>query len=183
LAVAILLVAFGSAYLLFLAPVLDFYSEREALLERDRQSLPHYRAAAEGLPGLRAQAEELRKAESANPITLDGASDPIASANLQGRIPDLAKSAGATIDSMEALAPENQESYRRIGLRIAVSGEYGAVVHLLAAIEKETPPLVLRNLQIRGTTRRTGPSSSGQLDANFEVYGVRSIDAPANPKP
>jgi len=176
--VAILLVVLGSLYLLVVAPMLDHYSEREMVLEDRRMLAPRLRAAAEGLPALRARVAELRTAANSSQITLDGASDAIVSANLQSRIGELAASAGATIASTEALAAENQGAYRRIGLRIAVSGAYGAVVNLLAAIEKGTPPLVLGNLQIHGTVQPSGPPSGARLDAGFEVYGFRRTDVP-----
>lgn len=200
LAVAILLVGLGSVYLLIVTPILDLYSQREALLEDRRMLAPRLTAAAKELPALRTQVAQLRTAASATQITLDGASDAIASANLESRIEGLASSAGATIGSTEALAAENRSGYRQIGLRIAVNGAYAAIVKLLAGIEKGTPPLVLSNLQIHGTAQPGGPVSSGQpggpapsgqpsgpaasarLDANFEVYGFRSTDASATAK-
>lgn len=197
---AILLVALGSVYLLIVAPILDLYSERAALLEDRRMLAPRLSAAASELPALRARVAELRTAASTSRITLDGVSDAIASANLQSRIDGLATSAGATVGSMEALPAENQSGYRRIGLRVAVSGAYEAIVKVLAAIEQGTPPLVLSNLQIHGTAQSSGPAqptgpaqpsgpvppsspvSSARLDANFDVYGFRSTAAPATVK-
>jgi general secretion pathway protein M len=176
-------------YLLVAAPTLDLYHQRDARLEDERMLAPRLSTAAAELPTLRTRVTQLRTAASASQITLDGASDAIASANLQSRIDGLAASAGATIGSTEALPAENQGGYRRIGLRIAVNGAYDAVVKLLAAIEKGTPPLVLSNLQIHGTAQPSGPSQpsgtgqpgspppSARLDAGFEVYGFRSTDA------
>jgi len=180
--VAILLVLLGSAYLLIVAPVLDLYSQREALLDDRRMLAPRLSAAAEGLPALRAQVAQLRTAASASRITLDGASDAIASASLQSRMEELAKSTGATIGSTEALAAENRSGYRQIGLHIKASGAYDAVVKLLEAIEKGSPPLVLSNLTIRSMTRPLGPAAAARLDAEFEVYGFRSTEASANAK-
>lgn len=106
----------------------------------------------------------------------------------------MATSAGATIGSMEALPAENQGGYRRIGLRVAVSGAYEAIVKVLAAIEQGTPPLVLSNLQIHGTAQPSGPvppvgpaspsgpAANARLDANFDVSGFRSTAAPATVK-
>ena len=68
--------------------------------------------------------------------------------------------------------------YRRIGLRLAVSGEYAAIVKLLGAIDGAAPPLVLSNLQIHSMVRPTGDPSNIRLDAGFEVYGFRNIAAP-----
>jgi len=67
------------------------------------------------------------------------------------RVEELAAAAGTTIGSTEGLAAENRGSYRRLGLRIAISGEYEALIKLLGSIETAVPPLVLSNLQIHGT--------------------------------
>jgi len=193
LALAILLLALGTAYLLIVAPVLDFYGQRQAVLA-DRQILaPRLSAAAAELPVLRARLAELQSAVAKRQITLDGASDSIAAANLQTRVEELAAAAGTTIGSTEGLAAENRGSYRRLGLRIAISGEYEALIKLLGSIETAVPPLVLSNLQIHGTARPTGiragaaartdgnARSSGEppslrLDAGFEVYGFRNTE-------
>jgi general secretion pathway protein M len=177
LAWAIVLLALGGFYLLIVAPLLDLYSDREATLADRRMLAPRLSAAAAELPALRARVTELRAAASTSRIALDGASEAIASANLQSRIKELAESAGATVGSTEALAAENRGDYRRIGLRIAVGGEYDTLVKLLTTIETGTPPLVLNNLQIHGTAQPTGQPSSARLDATFEVYGFRSTDA------
>ena len=110
------------------------------------------------------------------------ASDPIASANLQSRIEELAASAGVTIGSAEGLAVENRGGYRRIGLRFVISGQYEPIVKLLSAIETTVPPLVLSNLQLRGSNlqlhgaARPAEASIARLDAGFEIYGFRSTD-------
>jgi general secretion pathway protein M len=135
-------------------------------------------AAAAELPGLRAQLATLQAAASARKIVLDGTSDAIASANLQRRIEELGTSTGVTISSTEAVAAENRGAYRRIGLRLAVSAGYAAIVKLLGAINAAAPPLVLSNLQIHGIVRPTGDQSNARLDAGLEVYGFRNSEAP-----
>jgi len=161
------------------APLLDVYAGREAMLA-DRQMLaPRLSAVAEGLPGLRTRLAELQAAASSRRITLEGRSDSIASANLQSRVEELAASAGVAIGSTEGLAPESRSGYPRIGLRVAVSGEYEAIIKLAGGIEAAAPPLVLGTLQIRGTLRPTsGSTTPARLDASFEVYGFRDAETP-----
>ena len=94
----------------------------------------------------------------------------------------MAGSAGVTIGSAEGLAAENRGGYRRIGLRFAISGQYEPIVKLLSAIETTVPPLVLSNLQLRGSNlqlhgaARPAEPSIARLDAGFEIYGFRSTD-------
>jgi general secretion pathway protein M len=143
----------GAGYALIVAPVLDFYSQREVALADKRMLAQRLNAAAVELPGLRAQLAGLQAAASTRKIVLDGTSDAIASANLQSRLEELASATGVTIGSTEAVAAENRGAYRRIGLRLAVSAEYAAIVKLLGAIDAAAPPLVLSNLQIHAIVR------------------------------
>jgi Tfp pilus assembly protein PilO len=180
LALAVLLIAVVAGFLLLVAPLLDFYNQGEAAMADKRMLLPRLRAVAQQLPDLRASLAELQKVASTRKITLEGNSDAIASANLQSRIEELAASAGVTIGRSEAVSAETRSPYRRIGLRVAVSGEYEGILKLLGAIETVAPPLVLANLQIHGMLRpinpTAGPQNSTRLDAVFEVYGFRSSE-------
>ena len=170
----------GSAYLLIAVPVQDLYVARQAVLE-DRGVLAlRLVIAANELPVLRARLTELRATANTTKVTLDGASDAIASANLQSHIEALATSFGVTLGSSEALAAEDRGSFRRIGLRIAVRGEYESLVRLFGAIDAAVPPLVLDNLHIRSALRPAGVPGNATLDAGLEVYGVRSNDTPVS---
>lgn len=187
LALILVLAALGAVHLLVVAPVLGLYAGREAGLEDRRMLLPRLQAAEEELPALRAQVAELRAAASTRRVTLDGASDAVASANLQSRIEGLAASAGAAIGSTESLPAETRSGYRRIGLRFVLNGTYETLVKLLAKLEAATPPLVIDNLQIHGVLRRPGvrtaPGLDAGLDAGLDVYGFRSNEKSVAAKP
>jgi general secretion pathway protein M len=186
LALSFLLIALGGAYLLVVAPVADLYAGRQAELEDRRVVLPRLLAAAGELASLRDRVAQLRAAASLSKVTLQGASDAIASADLESRIDALAASVGATIGSTEALPAEARGGYRRIGLRLALSGSYETLVELIARIEAARPPLVVDNLQIHGVLRRPGLPQTEQdaaLDAGLDVFGFRRDATPAVQKP
>ena len=103
----LLLLVLGSLYFLAVAPLVELYQQRAASLEDGRMLLPRLQAVAARLPALRARAAELRAAARTRKVTLDGASDAIASANLESRIEGFASSIGATIGSTESLPAEN----------------------------------------------------------------------------
>jgi hypothetical protein len=183
LALLLLLVTLGGIYLLAPAPLLDFYSERAAAVENKRILVPRLSAAAAELPGLRARVAELRASAGAHKVTLEGASDAIASANLQSSIAELADAAGVTIGSTESLPAELRGGYRRIELRYTLSGPYETLVKFLARLEAVTPPLVTDNLQIHGVLRRPGTAIVSTLDAGFDVYGFRNNENLVAAKP
>jgi general secretion pathway protein M len=188
LALAILFAALGTVYLVIATPALDLYNDREAALEHQRLLEPRLRAAADQLPALRARLAALQSSASTRKVTLEGNSDAIASANLQSLIDELANSAGITVASTEGLAPDDRGPYRRIGLRIALNGDYDNLLALLAALDKATPPLVIENLQIHARIQALAlvpsaaaprpPPAATRLDAGFEVYGFRRRQTP-----
>lgn len=180
---AILVAAIATVYVGIITPALDFYHEREAMLDRDRTLEPRLRAVAAELPQLQARAAELRRSADTQHITLDGASDALASAGLQSRLEGLAAAAGVAIASTEVVPAEPRAEYRRIGLRIAVSGSYDSIVKLLGAIETTSPPLILDSLQIHGRHRVSSAATAPQMDAAFVVYGFRSTETAAVSKP
>jgi hypothetical protein len=180
LAVAILAAALGLAYLLIAIPLQDLYLERQAALEDRGMLASRLAVAATELPALRARLTEQRAAASTSKVTLDGANDAIASADLQSRVEALATSLGVTLGSTEALTAVDRGAFRRIGLRFAVHSDYGSLVGLLGSIDTSVPPLILDNLHIRSVTRPGLMGGNLQLDAGFEVYGIRSNDPPGS---
>src|SRR5205814_9415821 len=115
-----------------------------------RMLAPGFSDAAERVPALGAAVTEAKAIAGTRKIGLDGASDAIAAANLQSHLEERAAAASVEIGSSEGRAPENRGAYRRIGLRLAVSGEYESVVKLLSAIETAAPPLIIANPQLHG---------------------------------
>jgi general secretion pathway protein M len=175
------LAVLAGGYLLIAVPLLDLYTEREVAIEARRMLLPRLNAAVGELPLLRARAAELRAASNIHKITLDGASDAIAAAALQSHVEELAAAAGASIGSSEGLPTETRGAYRRIGLRLVLSGPYETLMALFAKLDEATPPLVIDNVQIRGLQRRAGVPQPLALDAGFDVYGFRANEVMANP--
>jgi general secretion pathway protein M len=183
IALGLVFIALAGVYLLVVSPLLDFYADRAAVIENRRILLPRLSAAADELPGLRAQVEQLRAAAGTRKLTLEGTSDAIAAAALQSRIEELATSVGATIGSTESLPAEARSGYRRIGLRYVLSGPYETLVRFLAKLEAATPPLVIDNLHIHGVLRRPGTPAAAGLDAGLDVYGYRDGEKPVASKP
>jgi general secretion pathway protein M len=187
----LMLIALASVYLIVLVSLMNLYAARQSVLENRRMLVPRLGAAAEELPALRARASELRTAAGARKVTLEGASDAIASANLQSRIEELAASVGPTISSTEGLPAEVRGGYRRIGLRYVLVGTYETLLRLLAKLEAVTPPLVIDNLHIQGGLRvdrrpgrqATPGAATPALNAGLDVYGFRTKENPAVAKP
>ena len=184
LALGMALVALAAAYLLIAAPLLDLYADRAVQIETRRALLLKLDAVAAELPKLRARLAALRGAADTSKVTLEGASDAIASAGMQGNIEKLAAATGETIGSAEGLPAKEEGGYRRIGLRLVLNGPYESLVKLLGRLEIATPPLVIDNLQIHSMQRRPGPAtfaSAESVNASVEIFGFRAAQPSAQP--
>jgi Tfp pilus assembly protein PilO len=173
LALFLLLVALAAAYFAVAVPLLDIYAAREARAASQRSLLAKLDTIVAGVPALRSRVGELRADADSHKLMLEGASDAIAAAALQGRIDRLAAAAGLTVGSTESLPVQTQGDYSRVGVRLLVSGAYASLIKLLAMSETATPPFVIDNLQIHGLMRRVGALTVLGLDASLEVSGFR----------
>jgi general secretion pathway protein M len=183
LALSILGALIGLLYLAIVSPLIDLYRTGETTLRERRLLVPRLERVAAEVPTLRERLAELQATGTTRDVALDGASDALASANLQSRIEQLAAANGVTITSTEAIPAEDRGPYRRIGLRLTVSGKYEAVVKLLAAVEEAQPPIVVGNLQMHGLFRAIEVRTNHALDTRFEAYGLRvNGAAPAAPQ-
>lgn len=177
LAVGLLLLMVTGVYSLVAAPLHDLHAERAATAETRRAFLAKLQAVGAELPALRQRQAQLQATAGHNKLTLDGPSDAVASAGLQSHLTELAAAAGVTIGSTESLPTQRQNGYRRLGLRLLVSGPYDALIKLLARIELATPPLLVDSLQMHSLQRRRGATTVASLDASLEVFGFRPDEA------
>ncbi|WP_431267065.1 type II secretion system protein GspM [Dankookia sp. P2] len=174
LAVGLTLAVLGGAWAGIAAPLLDWYTLRAEQVQARRAVARRMAELAETLPALRDQARRVaapgRPAEGA---VLDGSSDALAAAALQGRLQEMAAQAGAPLSSAEALPGEAAGAWRRIGVRVAVNAPWPAVVRLLQAIGTATPRMLVDDLQLRAPPLllRTG---ARPVDASFTVLGFRA---------
>jgi Tfp pilus assembly protein PilO len=180
LALGLLLAVLATAWLTVAAPLRSFYTDREEQVVQRRALLRKLDSLAAELPTLKARVATLRGSIDKNRVTLDGASDAIASALLQGHIEQDAALAGVTLGSTEILPTQAQGEYRRIGLRLMISGSYEALTKFLSELETAAPPLVVSEMQIRGTQWRVGIKAKSGLDASLEIYGFRGNESVAS---
>ena len=131
-------------------------------------------AIAGTLPRARTEAE----GGGAPPALLEGASDPLAGAVLQGQVQEMASRAGASLASAELLPAEAAGRYRRIGLRVAVNGSWPAIVTLLRAVNEATPRMLVVELQVRDAPS-IAPGAERPVAAGLTVIAFRADRDPA----
>jgi general secretion pathway protein M len=159
-------------------PLIAWHARRAELLI-ERQNLARHMAHEAGrLADLK---QQIARANASGPpalALLEGETDAIAGATLQGVIQDMAQKSGAALTSAEMLPAEQIGDYRRIGVRVAVfAQQWPIMVRLLEAIEQSTPEMLVDDLQIRGLALRhkqDGPA----VDASFTVFAFRHAPTP-----
>lgn len=174
LALTLALAVLAVLYLMVAAPLIGLFAKRQGMIETDRMLLPRLQAAAAELPALRTGIARLRAGRQTRKLTLDGATDALASANLESRLDAFARSVGATIGSTEMLPTMPRGPYRRIGLRVILTGTYETLVKWLAKLETAQPPLIVDNLQLHGLLPQPGMRTAATIDAGIDVYGYRT---------
>jgi general secretion pathway protein M len=185
LALAILAVALGAIWACVMVPLRDWYDARADTLAERRTMLAHMEHLAEALPALRQRAEHAAHGPQAAAL-LDGDSDAIAGAGLQGMMQEMASAAGATLASAEVLPGEQRGNYRRIALRITLTADWTTVVSLLRAIASNPVPLLIDDLQMHAVAQ-VGPSvpvaATTQIDTSLVVMGFRASREPGAASP
>lgn len=176
LALGLTLAVLGALWAGVVTPLLEWHSLRAEQVQNHRALARRMAEIAETLPQLRDQARLASSSgRMADAVTLDGASDAIAGAALQGQLQEMAVRAGASLSSAEALPGEAAGGYRRIGVRIAVSAQWPVLVRLLRAVAEASPRMLVDDLQFHTgpLLLRTGPRP---IDASFTVFAFRAAE-------
>lgn len=179
LAVAIGLIGLAAIWQAVAQPLLDAYAAGEDELRQRRALAGRMSDLADTLPALkRAQAQQTTDVTPASAI-LEGASDALAAASLQGLVETMANGAGAHITSTEALPAEVVGAYRRISLRLTVDASWPVLVRLLQSIDRATPRMFVDEMQIHAQPA-ADKLKEPPLDISFNVLAFRSASATAS---
>jgi general secretion pathway protein M len=172
-ALAILALVVAAIYFAILSPVLAFYDSNAERLEQRRELVRRDKRAADDLPRLRS----LAKQRGANPrgadLLLAGASDAVAAAALQSNLKDMVEEVGAKITSAATLPPESEGAFRRVGVRVAFSGDLQLLTTVLLGIEASHPVLSVGNLELHVAGDSEGDDDPS-LAIALDVFGYRA---------
>jgi len=179
-ALALLAAGLFLLWLAAVAPLLGWHAQRNEVLERKQALLSRMEALAASLPEWRRAREDAATQGPAKPSLLEGASDAVAAAALQGLVQDLASRTGAAVRSMEILAAEARGPYRRIAVRVNAEGQWPVMLELLRTITEASPRMLVDGLQLRGPDARSR-TDEPPLAASFTVLGFRAASATDRP--
>lgn len=174
-AAALSILALGAiaSHFAILSPVLAFYDSNAQRLEQKRELVRRYENAAGALSELRGLANERQGRVRGQEALLTGSSDAVAAAALQSLLKDMVAAEGVRINSAGTLPPETQGDFRRVGIRIAFSGDLKSLTTVLKGIEGAHPVLAVGDLELNaagGTEEDKIPNLAVTLD----VFGYRA---------
>lgn len=172
LALALLLLAIAVPYLVIVRPYLETLREdRESLAEalslRDRYL--SVAAAGAAVDGWRQTLSE----EGDGAAYLQGASEALVSADLQNRVKTVVQGNGGVLNSTQILDAASEEGFRRVAVRVRMSGGSEALYKVLYALETERPFLFVDNIDInaRSMRAREGQAETIELMVSFDLFG------------
>ncbi|HEX3487418.1 MAG TPA: type II secretion system protein GspM [Micropepsaceae bacterium] len=173
-ALAILVLAIAVIYFAILSPVVALYDSNAERLEQRRELVRRDQKAVNDLPRLRALAKQNGNKPKGPALLLAGASDAVAAAALQSSLKDMVEENGTKITSATTLPPEPDGAFRRVGVRIAFSGDLELLTTVLLGIEAARPVLSAGNLDLHVA----GDSDSGEENPSIavalDVFGYRA---------
>ena len=173
LALALLLLAIAVPYLVIVRPYLETLREdRESLAEalslRDRYL--SVAAAGAAVDGWR---QTLSDEGDGGAAYLQGASEALVSADLQNRVKTVVQGNGGVLNSTQILDATSEEGFRRVAVRVRMSGGSEALYKVLYALETERPFLFVDNIDInaRSMRAREGQAETIELMVSFDLFG------------
>lgn len=169
---ALLAIVLLAAWVAVVAPLLAWHADRAELLSQRQALAQRMERVAATLPQLQRNAAGTPTAPGAGAL-LEGGSDAVAGAALQGQVEALAAASGIPLSSTELLPTEAVGAYRRMSLRLTLTGPWPALVRLLQALDQASPRMLVDDLQLQLAPSVT--AGAGQpLGATFTVIGFRA---------
>jgi hypothetical protein len=174
LAVTLCIAVACVVYIGVAAPLLAAYDDRATSLADTRATTARLQDGAANIPELRRALDELHASVDLDRLTLAGTSDALAAAKLQATLADIVSASGSKIASTEIMPAQPNHEFRRIAIRVSLSGDLTVLTKTLAGIDAARPPLFVDHLELRSTaTPGHGDAATPALTIAMEIHGFR----------
>lgn len=172
LALTLLAALIWLVYSALVQPVLDGYADARAAAARLAPALVH--AGRNGdLGALRAELARLKQNRPTTEGFLTGANEPLAAAELQGRLNASVAAARGELRSAQILPTRDEGAFRRVTIRGQLAVTTAQLQRILYDLEAGSPFLFLDNVDIR--MRQAAPHARNEeepvLEVRFDLYG------------
>jgi len=185
-AVLLLIAAVAVPYLFIAEPIIVGYGETDRAIAETRDQLSHFQRLAAMQPVLARQLEQTEAQQTSQGLYLSGGTDALAAAGLQDRVSAVVEGKGGTLRSLQPMPGIDEQGFRRITLRVQMTGTIEALFETLYALEVGTPVLFVENLDIQSRYIRqivNQPDAEQVPDAplltvGFDLSGYLPVEAP-----
>jgi hypothetical protein len=165
-------VLLGTFHFTVIAPLFSYYETNAQRLAERQELVQRYQNAAHELPRLRAAAAQGQGRLLDADLLLSGSTDAVAAAALQSVLKVLVELEGTKLTSAEMLPSETEDNVvRRVGVRIAFSGDLTMLTTVLEGVETTRPVLSIGNLDIHTAHDFDEEDEDHTLAIVMDVYG------------
>lgn len=165
-------------YVMVIVPVRDFRQAVADEIAEGHDQLQRSARLIAALESLRAEREGLKKRlTQARTRLLPGTSGTLGAAALQERANAIASEKGVTVQSTQVMREETIEPYRKVSVRLTLSGEIKPFAELLSGLEFGQQ-LVIPFVEVTRRGAVAGAKGPRTLSATVEVNGFVLAEAP-----
>lgn len=170
-------------YVMIIVPVRDFRQSVADEIAEGQNQLERSARLIAALDSLRAEREGLKKRlTQARTRLLPGTSGTLGAAALQERANAIASEKGITVQSTQVMREETMDPYRKVAVRLTLSGELKPFAELLSGLEFGQQ-LVIPFVEVTRRGAIAGAKGPRTLSATVEVNGFVLAEAPKPEEP
>ena len=175
LAMGLLLAMVLAALQLAVVPAWQAYASQGQRLEVARSQLERFQRLAAQLPGLRAQAAQLREQDPLTPYLVQATNDALAAAELQERLKAITLGHAGRILSTRVLKGAADGPFERVVVEARLEISLEGLQDLLYEIDTKKPYLFIEELSVMRRPQRRGSSAGAAdvLETRLVLYGLR----------
>jgi len=159
------------AYAVVVAPLVAGYRQSERAVAEAGELLAGYRSVAARRDQLEAQLAALADRQDDSGLYLAGATDALAAAALQDDVKGAIEAGGGNLRSIQILTAEDEEGFRRVGVRVQLTATVNDLLRILHGIEADRPFLFVDALEVNN--RRARRRSRDEAETMDPVLLVR----------
>lgn len=178
----VVLIGLSLVYVGVVEPILDYRKAAAEEIEAGHTQLAKALRLVATKDALRAERDDLRKRlGQAKTRLLPGGTGTLGAAALQERANALASEKGISVQSTQVMKEEIIEPFRKVGVRLTLSGEIGPLAELVSGLEY-AQQLVIPFIEISRRGAVAGAKGPRTLSATVEVNGFVQGGAPSKPE-
>jgi len=165
----------AALWLSIIAPLLILRQEQQTSINVQFNLLRSMQGVTAAIPQLQQHADEVSRDLDALVGAAKGSTAPLAAAQLQQTLGDLAEQFDVRLERVEALAPQMNGPWETISIRVATTTTWNSLVRLLEAISTNSMTIMIDDLQLHAVA----VASKGvdrPISVIFDATALRSRD-------